>query len=94
MAEQLALADATLSAQPAPSAWKWAREKWPGRKIVRVIDLRQKQQAFVLIAEDSGFLSDGATHFLHTPATEMSPAQHAAIIAEYDIAWRDWRPAA
>ena len=94
MAEQLTLADAPAAPPRAPSAWTWAREHYAGRKIARVIDLRHKQQAFVVINEESGYLVDGSTHFLHTPAAGLTPDEETAALAEYDAAWHDWKPAA
>lgn len=92
MAEQLALADAPATATPAPSAWDAARAAYPGQKVARIIDLRRKEQAFVVIGEEGyGFLMDGSTHFIHVIA-DMTPQQHATVIAEYDAAWRDQQP--
>jgi len=93
MAEQLDLADAPPAVTPATSAWKWARATWPGRKIIRVIDLLHEKQAFVVIENEVGWLVDGSTHFLNPPSG-LGPVDEDLIVAEYDAAWRDWRAAA
>jgi hypothetical protein len=87
MADQLDLAEAPAAAPRAPSAWKWARAKWPGRIIIRIIDLLEEQQEFAVLEFEAGFLVDGATHFLNTPSG-LGPNEEDAIVAEYDRRWQ------
>lgn len=86
MSAQLELAEAPVQA---PSAWDWARIAYPGKLVVRIIDLRQKRQAFAVVEAENGFLVDGSTHFLHTFGTPLTPQQEDAITAEYDRLWHE-----
>lgn len=86
MAEQLDLTEAPVAAPAAPSAWKWARAKWPGSIVIRVIDLLEEKQEFAVLEAETGFLVDGSTHFLNT-ASGLGPAEEDAIVAEYDRRW-------
>ena len=92
LAEQLGLEDAAAGAPPAspvPSAWDWARAKWPGKPVIRVINMASAKQAFAVLEAEVGFLVDGSTHFINTPAGGLSTAQHDVLVAAYDEAWHE-----
>ena len=86
MSGQLALEE---GAPPAPSAWEWARAKWPGKVVIRVINIPTRKQAFAALEAEAGFLVDGSTHYIGAPAGSLSPNDEAELVAECDRNWQD-----
>jgi len=82
--EALAL---TAYEEKAPSAWEWARAKYPDAIVVRIINVETRKQAFVKLEEETGFMLDGSTHYIGVPPGGLSVDDEAALVAECD---RDW----